>query len=267
MASNDSAVRDPEITVSVVAYNQKQYLEKLLPALDEAARLAPTEILVVDHQSQDGSGDYIRSTFPQVQVIRNDARAGYGENHNRNLVRAQGAYFVIMNTDIVMEADAFVRLRAFLEANPDIGMISPRVLNEDGTVQGLNKRYPTVWDLFLRRFLPKGLQRRFQERLDRYEMRDVGYDRSYDVEFLSGSFMFCRTDMLRALGGFDTRYFLYFEDVDLCRRCQQHCRTVYYPDVSVTHLWERAAHKRWIYTYWFARSAVTYFNRWGWRLA
>jgi GT2 family glycosyltransferase len=256
-----------DISISVVAYNQRPCLERLLPSLVASARLTSTEILVVDHRSQDGSGEYVREHFPSVQVLRNDVRAGYGENHNRNLARARGRYFVIMNTDLLAGADVFVRLRDYLEAHPDVGMVSPKVLNEDGSIQGLNKRYPTLCDLFLRRFMPRSLLPRFRSRLDRYEMRDVGYDRSCDVEFLSGSFMFCRTPLLQSCGGFDSRYFLYFEDVDLCRRFQRLARTVYYPDVSVVHLWERSAHKKWIYTYYFMRSALTYFRRWGWRFA
>jgi GT2 family glycosyltransferase len=254
-----------ELSISLVAYNQRHYLERMLPALVEATKLAPTEILVVDHRSQDGTAAYLRDNFPAVHVTRNDSRAGYGENHNRNLRRACGRYFVIMNTDILVQPDSFVRLRDYLEKNPDVGMVSPKMLNEDGTIQGLNKRFPTVWDLFLRRFVPRGIRKRFQDRLDRYEMKDCGYDTGYDVEFVSGSFMFCRTNRLRDVGGFDPRYFLYFEDVDLCRRMQRLCRTSYCPEVSAVHLWERSAHKNWVYTYYFMRSALTYFNRWGWR--
>lgn len=256
-----------EISISLVAHNQRQHLERLLPSLSEATRLAPTEVLVVDHLSRDGTSEYLRESHPFARVIRNDSRAGYGENHNRNLKRAAGEYFVIMNTDILVQPDAFVKLRDYLEKNPDTGIVSPKILNEDGTIQGLNKRYPTLWDLFLRRFMPRAIRGRFQRRLDYYEMKDRGYDTSYDVQFMSGSFMFCRTELLRQVGGFDPRYFLYFEDVDLCRRMQSICRTVYFPDVSAVHLWERSAHNDWLYTYHFIRSAWIYFSRWGWRLA
>ena len=121
-------------------------------------------------------------------------------------------------------------------------------------------------DLFLRRFWPKSLHKLIQKRLDDYEMRDVGYDHVCDVPFLSGAFMFCRTGLLKELGGFDPGYFLYFEDADLCRRIQQTHRTVYCPEVSVTHFWERSAHKNLTYTYHFIKSAYRYFSRWGYRL-
>jgi len=100
---------------------------------------------------------------------------------------------------------------------------------------------------------------------DLYEMRDIGYDHIYDVPLLSGSFMFCRTDLLRKLSGFNPKYFLYFEDFDLCRRVQKTHRTVYNPHASVIHFWKRDAHLNWVSTYYFMRSAFLYFNRWGYK--
>jgi hypothetical protein len=98
-------------------------------------------------------------------------------------------------------------------------------------------------------------------------MKDKGYDTIYDVESMSGAFMFCRTDVLRELGGFDPRYFMYFEDFDLTRRFQEHgFRTVYYPYVTITHLWERSVHKSLRLTCLFTISMFRYFNKWGWKL-
>ena len=130
-----------------------------------------------------------------------------------------------------------------MDESPDVGMVCPRVLNEDGTDQFLNKRYPSVLDLFIRRFSPRFLHPLLKKRMDHYEMRDVGYDTICDVEVMSGAFMFCRTEVLKALAGFDPRYFLYFEDFDLSRKFQQlGYRTAYYPNSTVIHSWKRAAH-------------------------
>jgi len=250
----------------VVSYNQRHDLERLLPSLLSATQSIRVEILLIDNRSSDGTGEFIQGNFPEIQISYNPSKAGYGENHNLNLDRASGRYFIIMNSDMRVGPVVFVDLLAYMEQHSDVGILCPKILNEDGSIQGLNKRYPTVFDLFLRRFLPRPLQRFFQRRLDYYEMRDVGYERSYDVPFISGCFMFCRTELLKSLGGFDPAYFLYFEDVDLCRRVQRTHRTVYFPDVSVTHFWERSAHKNWVYTYYFMKSALRYFDRWGYRL-
>jgi GT2 family glycosyltransferase len=255
-----------EVTISLVSYNQCNHLRKLLPSLTSAAELVDAEIMLVDNRSDDDTSNYVHNHYPEIRVTYNPYRAGYGENHNLNLHNAHSRYFVIMNSDMTVEIDVFRALKQYMETNPDIGIISPKVFNSDGTIQGLNKRYPTLIDLFLRRFIPRPLKGYFQRRLDYYEMRNIGYDRIYDVEFLSGAFMFCRTDLLKSVGGFDSRYFLYFEDADLCRRVQKTHRTVYYPYVSVTHFWERSAHKNLAYTYHFIKSAYRYFSRWRYRL-
>jgi GT2 family glycosyltransferase len=254
-----------DITISLVSLNQCHDLKKLLPSLLNAAANIRVEILLVDCNSTDGTVQFVHEQFPVVDVYINYKRAGYGENHNVNLGRSKGRYFVIMNTDMVVEHNILADLLDYMDRNDGIGIVSAKILNDDGTIQGLNKRYPTIYDLFLRRFLPKLLLPLFKRRLDYYEMRDVGYNHIYDVPFLSGSFMLCRTDILKKLGGFDPTYFLYFEDVDLCRRVQKTHRTVYYPYVSVTHFWKREAHKRWLFTYYFFCSAFRYFNRWGYR--
>jgi hypothetical protein len=256
----------PEVTISLISVNQRHDLERLLPSLVPAASLAQAEILLVDNRSADGTGDWIRWNYPAVNTLFNPNKAGYGENHNLNLQRAQGRYFVIMNSDMTVAPEVLVALRDYMDSYSSVGIVAPKILNPDGTIQGLIKRYPTVWDLFLRRFMPGRLRRHFRGRMDYYEMRDVGYDHEREVPFLSGAFMFCRSDLLKRLGGFDPRYFLYFDDTDLCRRVQQTHRTAYYPATAVTHYWERAAHKNWKFSWIFMQSAWRYFNRWGWKL-
>ncbi len=254
-----------DVSVSLVSLNQRKDLERLLPSLLPAAESVHAEVLLIDNRSTDGTSDFVQRYSSQIDLVFNPQIAGYGENHNLNLQRSRGRYFVIMNSDLTVAPNTLTVLRDYIDQHPDVGIVAPKVLNEDGTIQGLNKRYPTLLDLLLRRFLPRHFHRLFRSRLDYYEMRDVGYDHTYDVPFLSGAFMFCRTDLLKSLGGFDTGYFLYFEDADLCRRVQQTHRTVYCPDVSVVHFWERSAHKDWRYTAHFLKSAMRYFGRWGYR--
>lgn len=198
----------------------------------------------------------------------NDYNYGYGSGHNKAIEAGLPShYHMIINPDIIIAPSTIEALCSFMDSNPDIGIVSPKILNEDGTIQPLNKRHPTVFDLFARRFIPKSLQRFIQRRLDRYEMKDIGYENICDVEFVTGCFMFCRTDALKAVGGFDERYFMYLEDADLSRKIQQAgYRTVFYPHVAVTHLWERASHKKIKMTLIHIRSAIAYFNKWGWKL-
>jgi hypothetical protein len=193
---------------------------------------------------------------------------GYGRAHSWGIERVNTSrYYLILNPDVVIHKGVIEKLSQFMDSNPDIGMVCPKVLNEDGSIQPLNKRYPTVFDLFVRRFLPKRLHRLLKKRLAWYETRDIGYETIHDVEFMTGCFMFCRTSVLKAVGSFDERYFLNFEDCDLGRKFQNAgYRTVYYPHVAITHLWGRASHKSIKMTWVFIVNMVRYFNKWGWKL-
>ena len=192
---------------------------------------------------------------------------GYGRGHNWAFFSAEPSrYHLIINPDINFDSNTITELIRFMDSNMNVGIICPKILNEDGTIQYLNKRYPTIFNLFIRRFVPKRFHHFFQLQLDRYEMKEVGYDDVCDVEFLSGCFMLCRSEALKLVGGFDPSFFMYFEDSDLCRKMQQKgYRTVCYPHVEITHIWERASHKSLKMTWVFIESMIKYFNKWGWR--
>jgi len=166
-----------------------------------------------------------------------------------------------------MSKGVLEELIEYMDTHPDVGMISPRVLNEDQTLQCLNKRNPALLDLFLRRFYSGVGLKYFKKRLDHYEMKDQGYDRICEVPFMTGAFMFCRTTVLKKVGGFDPRFFMYFEDADLSRKIQaMGYKTLYYPFVHITHLWQRASQKRIKMAMVFILSGLKYFQKWGWKL-
>ena len=254
------------LTISLVALNQRRDLERLLPTLMPAAEKAGAEVLLVDNRSADGTKEFLAANYPSVNVVYNPEMTGYGGNHNLNLKRSSGRYFVIMNSDMTVTPGMFTALNDFMDSSPDAGAVCPKILNPDGSIQGHNKLYPTVWDLFLRRFMPGPFQKYFKRRMDAYEMRDKDYDSIYEVPAMSGCFMFCRTELLKELGGFDEGYFLYFEDYDLARRIQRTHRTVCFPGAEATHYWARASHLKFRYMLYFFRSAFRYFNKWGYKL-
>jgi len=222
-------------------------------------------LYVVDNSPQ----PLLKSTFDglTLEYYFYGRNIGYGKAHNWAIAHSKDSrYHLVMNPDIVIMPGTLDFLISFMDESPDVGMVCPRVLNEDGTDQFLNKRYPSVLDLFIRRFSPRFLHPLLKKRMDHYEMRDVGYDTICDVEVMSGAFMFCRTEVLKALAGFDPRYFLYFEDFDLSRKFQQlGYRTAYYPNSTVIHSWKRAAHKNLRMTLIFIANMYRYFSKWGWK--
>ncbi len=255
------------ITISIVAYNQRGDLERLLPGLMSAAQRVQADVCLVVYRSDDGSREFVCREFPAVSLIENRDSAGYGRNHNLNLQRSAGKYFVVMNSDMAVGPDTFAELERYMDEHPDVVMVAPRILNSDGSVQELNKRDPTVLDVLQRLPLPPIVSKWAKARIDYYEMRDMGYEMEIEAPCLSGCFLFCRREPLERLGGFDENFFLYFEDNDLCRRMRQIGRIVYNPSVSVTHFWARRSRKSLRYTWYFAVSAWRYFNKWGWSLS
>ena len=161
-------------------------------------------------------------------------------------------------------------MRATLRAiadHPDVGLVAPAVQGEDGAAQFLCRRYPSVWVLFLRGFAPRALRERFRGSIDRYEMRDlIGDGMLTGVPLASGCFMLMRTPLFVRLGGFDPRYFMYFEDYDLSVRAGREAGVAYVPQARIIHHGGEAARKGMRHIAWFAVSAWRFFSRHGWRL-
>ncbi|WP_370685777.1 glycosyltransferase [Burkholderia multivorans] len=177
-------------------------------------------------------------------------------------------YHLILNPDVDLEREALTRALEFFDRHPDLGLLAPCVSDGDDAVQYLCRRYPTLVDLFARGFLPARLRFPFRRRLARYEMRDVinDHDIVWDPPIVSGCFMLFRTEVLKKLGGFDPRYFLYFEDYDLSLRTHDVARVAYVPAVRVIHHGGGASRKGFAHIRMFAASAFKFFNRFGWRL-
>jgi len=151
-----------------------------------------------------------------------------------------------------------------MSANSEVGLVMPKVLFLDGSEQRLCKLLPSPSDLVLRRFLGTLGSRLFKSRLDRYELRQHELHETCQVPSLSGCFMFIRNSILDSVGLFDERYFMYMEDVDLCRRIGLRSKTVFYPHVSITHGYAKGSYSSYRLLKHHIRSAVLYFAKWGW---
>lgn len=154
-----------------------------------------------------------------------------------------------------------------MNEHPDCGLMSPQATWDNGSVQRLCKRYPSsVFDLLLRGFAPRSIKNIFNKRLAHYEMADVinANDVYWNPPIVSGCFMLFQTEVWKQLGGFDPRFFLYFEDFDLSLRTKR-VNVAYVPSVKIIHHGGHASHKGWWHINMFTRSMVTFFNIHGWR--
>ncbi|WP_244107183.1 glycosyltransferase family 2 protein [Burkholderia sp. BCC0419] len=267
------------LTVSIVVYRPDvgQLTKTLLSLLNAFERLGAarpglqTALYLVDNGDAPTSSpvlDTMRSRNISCAVIEGHGNVGYGRGHNLAIEQVASCYHLVLNPDIDLDSDSLAATLDFFDAHADVGLVTPRIADERGHMQYLCRRSPTLLDLFVRGFLPISFRGPFERRLARYEMRDVINDRdvAWDPPIVSGCFMLFRTEVLKKLGGFDPRYFLYFEDYDLSLRTHEVARVAYVPSVRVVHHGGGASRKGFAHIRMFAASAFKFYNRFGWRL-
>ena len=165
----------------------------------------------------------------------NGQNIGLGAANNKGIKLSQGKYIVIMNPDTLASKDVFIKLLAYMESQPKVGAIGPKQLNPDGSPQDSCFRWPNLLTPFFRR-TPLGKTGLGKIGLDRFLYKDYNKDGAREVDWLLGSFLFCRASALRQIGLYDERFFLYLEDTDLCKRFwQSGWQVVYNPEVFIIH--------------------------------
>lgn len=204
----------------------------------------------------------------RAHYIHNPSNPGFGAAHNIAIsesIKEGSKYHLVLNPDIYFESGNLETLFKFMESNREVGHVMPKVLYPDHSIQYLCKTNPTVFDLFARRFLPNFVKPWFKDKMDAYEYKDKDYNQvMYNIPYLSGCFMFLRTEILKKVGFFDDRIFMYIEDADLTRRFLQISKTAYLPDAVVYHHFAKGSHKNWKLTWYSIHGAFIYFNKWGW---
>lgn len=230
---------NPKITFVTVCYRTPGLIRQLLKGV-QAARLAfPFEYLLVDNAAGDGTGAMVRERFPWVTVIDAPGNVGFGAGNNLAFARARGEYVMLVNPDLTVFAGELQKLLAFAEVHPDIGLFGPKVLNPDRSLQRSFHRFPSpLIPLYRRTRL--GQTARGKREVERYLMLDADPSAVQDVDGLFGAAILIRREALEAIGHFDERFFMYFEDVDLCRRAwESGWRVCYAPVAEFVHYHQR----------------------------
>ena len=200
-----------------------------------------------------------------LSVISGQGNVGYGSAQNIAFKLEASKYHVFMNPDVRVFEDSLAEGLEYLDKCDDAVALSP-TCSDGEEKQFLCKRYPSVFDLALRGFLPRPLQKIFKTRLDHYEMRDIPEGAPHpSVPLVSGCFIMCRSETLRHVGGFDPAYFMYFEDFDLSMRLSRYGKLVYLPSMRITHTGGEAAKKGVRHIMMFVRSATRFFMTHGWK--
>jgi len=229
----------PEIAAILVNYNAGGELARALRSIADEMVGRSWEALVVDNASSDGSGASVADFAPMVQLVQNTANVGFSRGVNQGVAASTAPLVLIMNPDCRLVAGAVATLRSVLDARPDCAIVGPRILNPDGSVQGSARGDPDMLTgLFGRTallgrlvpFLPVAKRNVVAEEAIR------SGEQSVVVDWLSGACMLARRTALEQVGGFDERFFLYWEDADLCRRLRSHGHHVrYVPSATAIH--------------------------------
>ncbi|RNC79316.1 MAG: glycosyltransferase [Balneola sp.] len=255
--------QSPDITIVVVNYKVKEYILNLLSSINKAQGKLVLQIIVVDNNSQDDSIEFLQSRFPDVTYISNTENLGFGKANNQAIEVAEGKYALIINPDTLVSEDTLSELIKHMEANPDCGAAGCKILNPDGSFAPESKRsVPTIWSSFTK---VTGLSTLFPKSkfFSEYYLDWLDENEKSKVPVLSGSFMFWRTELLKELGGFDERFFMYGEDIDLCYRVQDtEYHIDYLPTTSIIHYKGESTKKGDLkYTWIFNKALYQFFDK------
>lgn len=262
------------LSVSIVVYRLDEAELALnlgtLRVASERATLIDVELTLIDNsehgtQAKALHAVALRTGWPHAKVLSGHGNVGYGAGHNLAIRAAATPAHLVLNPDVALDANA-LRSGVATLALPSVVLVGAVGRDGDGKPGYLSKRMPSVWTFFLRGFAPAWLKQRCAAQLAHYEYRDLPTDRVRDVILVSGAFMLCRTNALRAVGGFDERYFLHFEDLDLSLRLARQGRVVSDPEVTLIHHGGNSASRGLAHLRVFVRSGLRFFNTHGWRL-
>jgi len=236
-------VSRPVLSIIIVNWNTRDLLARCLDSVESTVE-APHEIMVVDNASEDGSAEMVQRRYSNVEMIMNDRNLGFAAANNQGLRRARGDFLMIVNSDLELLPGSAAGMMDFMKKHPDVGMVGPKLISPDGTVQVNGQRFPT----FIREVL--GLTRLYRNRFIR-EWHDMNlgplrtdFRVDAEVDALAGACLLTTRAVVDVVGLLDERFFMYYEDVDWCLRVKQAGWRVYYlGDVGVIHVASQSAIK------------------------
>ncbi|HVW85535.1 MAG TPA: glycosyltransferase family 2 protein [Bryobacteraceae bacterium] len=226
----------PEVSVVIISFNTRDLLRECLTDLYRELEGIPNEVFVVDNVSRDASAEMVEREFPQVRLIRSPVNLGFGAANNRAFALATGRYVVLLNSDAFLQPGSLRLSIRHMDAEPRVGWGGSRLIGRDGSWQASARMFPSPLNDLLR---ISGLAAKFPASrfFGREDHTWEDQSRPIDADWVPGAFGIIRGEALRKIGYFDENFFLYYEEVDLCRRLKKAGYLVrYFPDVVVIHL-------------------------------
>lgn len=224
-----------DLTISIVSFNTKEYLKRCLQAILSTTGSLRVHTIVIDNASRDGSAEMVASEFPRVEIIANQRNRGFAAANNQAIRRARGRHVLLLNPDTEVQPEALARLVRFLDEHPEAAAVGAQLRNPDGSIQPSVRRFPTFASLLHAHTLlgRLGILRRAH---DRQRMRGFSFNEARRVEQPSGAALAIRRNVFEQVGLLDEAYFIFYEEVDFCRRLAAANLPVYFePRAVVIH--------------------------------
>lgn len=225
----------PELSIIVASYKHPEMLKLCLDSIREHAAAIDHEVIVTDSATEEPTRALMRDEYPDIPLCAFEKNVGFQRIVRAGLEKARGRYILILNYDIIVNPGSLQALLAYLKEHPDVGMVGPKLLNFNGTLQPSCFRYYKPVTILYRR-TPLGKLGMAQKHLDWFLMKDYAHDVPKEVDWLMGSALLITREAYEKVGPMDGRFFMYMEDVDWCRRFWENgYKVVYYPLATLYH--------------------------------
>ncbi len=226
-----------DLSYIIVNYRSSRELLRCLETIRASEFSGEKEILVVDNSDVDSGIPIVRETYPEINLIRNDENIGFSRACNQAAKIATGRHLFFVNPDTTLDPQTTANLSRYLDDHPKAGAVGPKVLNQDGSLQYSCRRFPTIWSGLFNRYSILTQLFPNNRHSQHYLMSNMDHNATQTVDWLSGCCLMVKADAFHKVGMFDESYFLFIEDVDLCRTIwANELEVVYHPQTSITHL-------------------------------
>ncbi|AMY14997.1 glycosyltransferase [Limosilactobacillus reuteri] len=252
-----------QVSISIIAYRNYNNIISIVKQINNFVVNLSKEIIVIDNtEPSHKNSEKIRIIESQndTKVISMNGNVGFGKANNLAFKVSKGSYFITINPDILFHEDSISKIIDYMNHNPNIGAVIPKLVDKNHKLLPVYRRNITLWDIITRYINPFGI---FNKRRYFHIMKDKDYDKPFNVPFAQGSFLVVRANIFKKIHGFDERYFMYLEDADLCRKINLVSKVMFFPYTTVVHLWQAGSHKNLRLMFIHITSMIKYFRKWG----
>jgi N-acetylglucosaminyl-diphospho-decaprenol L-rhamnosyltransferase len=224
----------PDLSIVIVSWNVHTLLRACLASIQDGKDTLEAETIVVDSASSDGTPEMLQTEFPWVRLIEPGENVGFSKGNNLGMEASRGRFVFLLNPDTEVVGNALPQMVTYLDAHPEVGVLGPQLLNMDGTIQSSRRRFPTAWTAFfeatwLEPIAPQAI-------LTHFKMLDCPDDQTLSVDWVTGAALLARREAIEQVGGMDTGYFMYSEELDWQRRIKEAgWQIAYIPAAKIIH--------------------------------